>query len=117
MKNKNFWQSICCAARGLLSGFRSERNFKIYACIAVAFLIFNILLKAGIYDYIILVSLTCGVFAAEYINTAVERVCDRLCKDSDEDIRFVKDVAAGAVLCMGIAFFFSEFAILIPKIL
>ena len=116
MKNKTFFQSVYCAVKGLASGFKSEKNFKIYTIIALSFLLFNILLGAGMYDILILVSLTCGVFAAEYINTAIERICDRFCPDSDEDMRFVKDVAAGAVLCMGIAFFSCEFAILIPKL-
>lgn len=116
-KNKNFFESVACAVKGLVKGFKAERNFKIYVVIAVVFLIFNILLKSGIYDYIIYIILACGTFGAEYINTAIERLCDRQCREDDSDIRFVKDVSAAAVLCMGIAFFASQLLILVPKLI
>lgn len=117
MKNKNFLQSVRCAVRGVKSGFRTERNFKIYVCIALVFLALNVLTSSGLYDYIILLSLTCGVFSAEYFNTAVERLCDSFCSEENKDVRFIKDVAAGAVLVMGIAFFGAEGAILVSNII
>lgn len=117
MKNKNFAESIKCALIGIASGFRSERNFKIYMGIAAAFLTLNILTGSGVYDYIIWLALTCAAFAAEFINTAIERICDSLCPDRNDDVKFVKDVAAGAVLVFGIAFFGGEGAVLINNIL
>lgn len=117
MKNKNFLQSVKCAFKGIVSGFSSERNFKVYLCIAAFFLVLNILLSVGVYDYVLLIICTCGVFAAEYINTAIERICDRLCSKEDKDIGFVKDVSAAAVLICGIAFFCTEGIILISKLL
>lgn len=117
MKNRNFFQSVKCALRGMKSGFSSERNFKIYIGIAAVFTLLNILLKSGIYDYIVLIILVSSAFIAEYINTAIERICDRFCSERDNDIRFVKDVSAGAVLVAGFAFFIGEGIVLIPKIL
>ena len=43
------------------------------------------------------------VLSAESMNTAVELLADALQPDSDERIRVVKDVAAGAVLITAIA--------------
>lgn len=117
MKNKNFWQSVACALRGIVSGFRAERNFKIYIGIAIVFLALNILTSSGLYDYILLLMLSCGVFAAEYINTAVERLCDSFCREENADVKFAKDVSASAVLVMGIAFFGAEGAILVSNVL
>lgn len=117
MKNKNFLQSVRCAVRGIKSGFCAERNFKIYVGIALVFLALNIVTSSGLYDYIILLALTCGVFSAEYFNTAAERICDSLCSDENRDVGFIKDVAAGAVLVMGIAFFGAEGAILVSNII
>lgn len=117
MKNKNFWQSILCALRGMKSGFRSERNFKIYIGIALTFLVFNILLSVGVYDYLVLLALSCFTFATEYVNTAIERVCDHMCSENHEDIAFIKDVAAAAVLVSGFAFFIGEGLVLIPRLL
>lgn len=117
MKNENFLQSVRCAAKGIISGFRSEKNFKIYICIAAVFLALNILTSSGMYDYIIFISLTCGVFAAEFINTAAERICDSFRPEKNKDVEFIKDVSAAAVLVMGIAFFTAEGAVLISNIL
>lgn len=117
MKNKNFLQSVKCAVKGMASGFRTERNFKVYTVIALVFLLLNIVTSSGFYDYIILLVLTCGAFSAEYINTAIERLCDSLCPDADKNVKFIKDVAAGAVLVAGIAFFGAEGAILISNLL
>ena len=39
-----------------------------------------------------------AVMAAEALNTAVEKLCDFAQKNQNRYIRFVKDVAAGAVL-------------------
>ena len=117
MKNKNFYQSVVCAFRGMKSGYLSERNFKIYTGIALFFLILNILCSAGIYDYVILLALACFAFAMEYINTAIERVCDRFCEEPDREIGVIKDLGAAGVLFSGFAFFIGEGIVLIPKIL
>lgn len=117
MKNKNFLQSVACAFRGIASGFRAERNFKIYMGIALVFLALNILTASGLYDYILLLALTCGVLSVEYVNTAVERLCDSFCTEENRDVRFAKDVSAGAVLIMGFAFFGAEGAVLVSNIL
>lgn len=117
MKNKNFLQSVKCAVKGASSGFRAERNFKIYTVIALVFIALNIITSSGLYDYIILLVLACGAFAAEYINTAIERLCDSFCPEDDKNVRFIKDVSAAAVLVAGIAFFGAEGAILISNLL
>ncbi|MBD5527123.1 MAG: diacylglycerol kinase family protein [Lachnospiraceae bacterium] len=117
MKNKNFLQSVACAFRGIASSFREERNFKIYTGIALVVLALNILTSSGLYDYILLLALSCGVFSAEYVNTAVERLCDSFCTEENRDVRFAKDVSAAAVLVMGFAFFGAEGAVLVSNIL
>lgn len=108
MKNRNFWESLKCAFRGLAKGYAAERNFKIYTVIAVAFLILNGLAGAGSVEYVLFVMLAASVFAAEYFNTAIERAIDRLGRGVNEDFRFAKDVAAAAVLVCGMAFFAGE---------
>lgn len=117
MKNKNFLQSVACAFRGLKSGFCTERNLKIYLGIALLFLILNVVTGSGLYDYILFLMLVCGVFSTEYINTSIERLCDNFSTKESENTKFIKDVAAGAVLCMGIAFFGVEGVILVSNIM
>jgi diacylglycerol kinase (ATP) len=44
----------------------------------------------------------------ECVNTAIERLCDYLTQEKDENIKIIKDIAAGAVICFGFAFYISE---------
>jgi len=59
-------------------------------------------LEFGSYDWIAVVLCIGMVLSAEAMNTAVEQLADALRPESDERIRLVKDVAAGAVLISAI---------------
>lgn len=56
------------------------------------------------------------VIAAEVMNTAVERLADRVCRERDEGIRLAKDAAAGAVLVAAVAAAMAGLFILGPKL-
>ena len=56
------------------------------------------------------------VLAAEVLNTAVERLADRVCRERDEGIRLAKDAAAGAVLVAAAAAAVAGLFILGPKL-
>lgn len=117
MKNKNILQSIRCAARGMCACFRAERNFRDYTVIALVFLIFNIILSAELWEYIVFFSLVAGAFSAEYLNTAIERLIDSYDGTISEANKFIKDAAAAGVLSFGLAFFLAEGLILVPKLM
>ena len=52
-----------------------------------------------------------AVIAAEAINTAIERLCNRVCSEKDETIKIVKDASAGAVLVL--AFFAAVIGVIL----
>ena len=114
-KNKNIFQSIRCAANGIKECYKTERNFGEYTIIAAFMLFLNIILKCAVWEYIVFMALVMGVFSAEFLNTAIERVIDTYDNTISEKNRFIKDTAAGGVLILSIAFFVSEALILIPK--
>ncbi len=116
-RNKSFSRSIFCAFKGLTAAFKEERNFKIYIAVAAVFLVLNILTGSGKYDYIVFILSAAAVFGAELINTAIERVCDSQNSNDNSDIRFIKDVSAGAVLMLGIGFFVCQGLTLISNLL
>lgn len=116
IKNKNIFQSIKCAVRGMAACCREERNFREYAVIAVIFLIFNILLSVRLWEYIVYIILVSAVYSTEFINTAIERIIDKYSGEINETNKFIKDVASAGVLTFAIAFFTAEGLILIPKL-
>lgn len=117
MKNKNIFESIKCAISGIILAFKAEKNLTLYVLIALTFLALNLILKSSMLEICIYIILTFVVFAVEHINTAIERIVDKFVMTKDENAKYIKDVAAGAVLICGIAFFVVEGLILIPKII
>ena len=116
LKNKNILGSARHAAQGAAACYREERNFGDYTIIALTFLGFNMLLGSALWEYIVLIVLTAAVFAAEFLNTAIERLVDSLSGEINAANKFIKDAAAAAVLMFGGAFFLCEGLILLPKL-
>ena len=54
-------------------------------------------------QWAVLMLTTSSVLIAEIINTAFERICDTITKEYNENIKYVKDISAGAVLITAIA--------------
>lgn len=96
-------RSFYNAFRGIFLMLRSERNFQIEVLALILNLGMIVFLKLSTTDAAIIL-LTCfAVLSAEILNTAVEKVCDIVQPEYDERIKFIKDVAAGAVLILAIA--------------
>jgi len=90
-------QALKFAFCGTAQAFKHEVHLKIHALIAV------LAIGGGFYFFIeavewfmILTAITL-VICLEMINTAVEKLCDKLAPERDQTIKFVKDVTAGAV--------------------
>lgn len=62
-------------------------------------------------EWAVLLLTFAAVISAELFNTAVERLCDKVCLKKDELIKLCKDCAAGAVLVCAI------FAVIIGTVL
>ncbi|MCR4862555.1 MAG: diacylglycerol kinase [Ruminococcus sp.] len=117
MKNKNIFQSMRCAFQGMQAAWKEERNFREYTVIYSVFFFAELLLGVSAAEFLIGFSLVCGVFAAEYLNTAIERLLDTKFPEISADNKFIKDTAAAGVFILSIAFFVSQAIILIPKFL
>ncbi len=90
------------AARGILSVVRSERNIRIHLCFLCYVLFFAWFGQVSEAQIPILILCFGLVLSAELFNSAIERICDKLCTEYDPIIRAVKDIASGAVLISAI---------------
>ena len=93
-----FLKGFYYAGRGIAAACK-ERNFRFHLC-AAAFVIF---FAARFYSFSAerwaLLLLTCSsVLALEALNTAVEKLADKVTAEKDPLIKAAKDCAAGAVL-------------------
>ena len=86
------------AKRGLTLAVKRERNVRVHLTVAGIVLICALLGRVEAWAWACII-LCCGlVLAAEFLNTALETLCDRVHPGIDQRIRDCKDIAAGGVL-------------------
>ena len=90
------------ALDGLFSVIRYERNFRIHICMAVYVAAFSIIGKVGVPTFLKFLICIGAVMAAELFNSAIEIMCDEICRDYNENIKKIKDISAAAVLVLAI---------------
>ncbi len=112
-----FYKSFYFALKGLVYVLASERNARIHLVLAVLALALGIKLDvsnlglAAIFFAIVL------VFLAEIMNTAFEKTLDLIDKNHNQQIKLIKDMAAGAVLVTSVAALLIGIIILLPPLL
>lgn len=106
--NERLSASILCALRGMSVILPHDRNPKTYVVMLGMACLLNLALKATDVQWVATLLSACGAFSAEMLNTAIERICDRQCQEYDEEIRDIKDIAAGGVLFWGFAFWLTN---------
>jgi diacylglycerol kinase (ATP) len=90
--------SFACAIKGIVRVFREERHMRIHCAFAFYVVAAGIITGISVSEWGVVLSLCGAVMALECVNTAVERLCDRVTEMWDARIGFAKDASAGAVL-------------------
>lgn len=90
--------------RGLVHGARTERAVRLELALLLLGLPLAFLVGAGLWVRVALVASLLLMLAAEFLNTAIEKLCDHLHPDRHPRIGIVKDLAsAGAFLAQAVA--------------
>lgn len=98
----SFFKGFFYAGRGLLNAL-AERNFRFHLCAAATVIFFGAKFYSFRASEWAVLLLTCAVvLSLECVNTALERLCDKVCPEQDNLIKKCKDIAAGAVLIAAI---------------
>ncbi len=90
------------AWRGLQEIFLGEVNFKILLFFSLIVIIVGVIIQLNSFEWIIVAFTLTFLLVSEAFNKSIETACDAICVDYCDDIRFAKDVAAGAVLLVAI---------------
>lgn len=122
MKNEKFSikkriKSLSYAFAGLKVLFREEHNSWIHAVAAVLAVAMGFLFRISPMEWIAVVIVIGMVFAAEIINSSIERTADFVKAERDDRKRDIKDLGAAAVLVCAIAAAVVGIIIFIPKII
>ena len=105
------------AFNGIRLLLRDEPNAVFHCIIGICAISVGFFLNISAMEWIAVV-IVCGcVFAAEALNTAIERLADVVSPEYNEAIKSVKDLSAGAVLFMAIAAAITGIIIFLPKLI
>jgi len=113
---KRLIRSIGFALRGLLEGFRSERNVKIHFGAMVMVIIFGIWFRIDAWEWAAVLLCTALVISMELVNTGIEAVMDHLHPEIHDRVRLIKNISAGAVLVAAIISLVIGMIIFLPRI-
>ena len=104
------------AFRGWWHVMRTQRNAWIHAVISTGVVVVGLWLGLPARDWAVIILTIAMVFAAEFINTAIEAVVDLATQEHHPLAKVGKDVGAGAVLISAIAAILVGLLILGPPL-
>ncbi|KUK67178.1 MAG: hypothetical protein XD87_0277 [candidate division WS6 bacterium 36_33] len=116
-KAENFFKSQGHARSGLKLIFKNERNFRIDLIVAFVVVLAGIAFEISYTDWIALSLVISMVFVAETINSAIEALCDTVSLDYKVNIKYAKDVSAGAVLVTALVSVITGLIIFMPYVI
>jgi diacylglycerol kinase len=114
---KTIYNTLKFAFDGLIVAYKTEIKLWIYTLIIIVNIILSLFLKVSLVEILIGIVLYGMAIVAEMINTVIERIVDKIIPEVSNDAKFMKDVAAGAVLMVGLTFAIVELIIYIPRII
>jgi diacylglycerol kinase (ATP) len=88
-----FWNSL----GGLQEGLTTESAIKQEVALACLLLPLSFFIARDVWTWVALVASLLFVLSIEFLNTAIERLCNHIQPDKHEAIRITKDLASAAV--------------------
>jgi len=117
------WKSI----RELVKSFRDafaglyaltlERNFAVHIGLGVAVVIMGIVADLMVWEWLFVAVAIALVLGAELFNHAIERLATIVSAEHNEDIRFIKDVAAAGVLIIALGAIAVGALVFLPRLI
>lgn len=99
---KQMFKSIGVAFDGIIDLIKSENNAKVHLVSTIVVIIVGFKLQFLAIEWLWISLAIAGVWVAELINTAIEKLTDLVSPEINPIAKKVKDYAAGAVLVMAI---------------
>ena len=94
-----------------------EQNARLHAGATIGVIVLSFACRISIKEWIAILMVIAFVWVTEMLNTCIEKIMDLISVEKRADIRFIKDVAAGAVLLASITAFGTGLLIFIPKLI
>lgn len=109
-------RSFRYAFSGLLHFFFEEHNAIVHLLATIVVSLLIIYFRIGGYELLALVIVTGGVWVAELLNTAIEQVMNVVSPERHPKVKYIKDLAAAAVLVAAMVALITAGIIFIPRL-
>jgi diacylglycerol kinase (ATP) len=110
-------KSFSYAIEGIRRFISREHNARIHLVATLMVIITARVLEVSRMEAVALTLVTALVWIAEMLNTCIERMADLITRERNTEIKFIKDLGAGAVLVAALAAVIVGLFIFIPKII
>ena len=108
-------ESFGAAINGIATSISQELHLKLHLLAVVLVSFFGFTFRISKTEWMFLILCMSFVIALEIVNSAIERLCDKVSKEKDPLIKLAKDMAAGSVLIAAISSVIIGCIIFIPK--
>jgi len=110
-------KSFGFAFAGIAAFFQREHNAWLHFAATLGVLALAMMLKVTGLELIALVFAMGFVWVTEMLNTCIEKIMDFVSIQQHPEVKFIKDLAAGAVLVAALVALITGAIIFIPKVL
>ncbi len=117
MKKRSFLRSMMYAKTGIIHFIKSEPNSRLHILATIVAISAGIWFKIDRFSWVALVLCIGLVWSAEMFNTAIEKIMNMISPEKNDQVRIIKDMAAGAVLIAAIISLITGIIIFYPHIL
>lgn len=122
MKNKNyqsenFFKSQGYSRNGIKLILKNERNFRIHLLFAFVVVLTGFFFKISYQDWIAISLVISMVLISETMNSAIEALCDTVSMEYKVNVKYAKDVSAGAVLMSAFVSVVTGVIVFLPYII
>lgn len=102
MNLAKFIRSFRIGFLGFVHAVRTEQNMRIHCLAALVVIAAGCLLKLAVWEWVAIVLCVGLVISSECMNTALERLADRVSGETDPLIKQAKDCGSAAVLVLAV---------------
>lgn len=113
---RNYFESQKFALQGIQLIVLNERNFRIQLLAAAGAVLLGLFFGISHVDWVALFVVIAIVLVAEAFNSVIEAICDTISHDYRINVKYAKDVSAGAVLVSAVVSLIAGVIIFYPYI-
>ena len=116
MSLPQFFRSFAIGFCGIGHALGTEQNMRVHGLAAVGVIVAGTTFSLAAWEWIAVLLCIGGVISAECMNTAIERLADRVSQEHHPLIKHAKDCGSAAVLVLAITSAAVGLIIFVPKI-